>query len=297
MGQATQTRFATVYISILPDSTETPSASTSTQTPLAFSPTVLIDNEYCLVEAIGVKEDSRYNFGLSKGFELQLRLQNKTADKTINFSCNDEYVNGIKYSDLDFSLYASVAPGKKDIQSMFISSSTIVYNEIDLVSDIELSIRGYDSDTYDDYFEEVVNIYPYGKDKATHYTRPYHETDIVLLDNEYVTVIATEFGEYSNLLVDSYAMRFFAVNKTNKEVSFSFDDVSVNGYMANPLCYTTIKAGMCDFSAMAFSNSYLEDLEITTVEEIEFTLVVEEPFVFPANKYVEETIVVKAPVK
>lgn len=151
----------------------------------------------------------------------------------------------------------------------------------------------YDSDTYDDLCEETVNIYPYGKEKAIPYERGYHENDIVLLDNEYVTLIATAFGELTNWLVDCYAMRFWVLNKTDKELRIDFENVSVNGYMANPYCYTTVKARKSDFDAMMFENSYLEEYEIVTIEEIEFTLIVEEPFVYPSNKFVEETITVK----
>lgn len=261
-------------------------------TPFVSLPIVLLDNEYCKVEAIGFKENSSYIFGLVEGFSLQLRMQNKTYDKNIHISSDDIHINGINYSDwLYFNVNSTIAPGKTDIENLCLLSSTIIYNEIDFVRDIELDLRVYDSDTYDDFCEETVNIYPYGKEKAIPYERGYHENDIVLLDNEYVTLIATEFGEI-NSLADYYVMRFFVANKTDKKVSINIENVSVNDYMADTFFYASVNANKSDFNALMFANSYLENLEITTVEEIEFTLTVKEYDNYK-NKFVEETITVK----
>lgn len=85
--------------------------------PFVFTTTVLLDNEYCKVEAIGFKENSKYNWGTKTGFELQLRMYNKTDDKNICIKSEDAHVNGIEYStnwwllsDLEFS--SKIAPKK-----------------------------------------------------------------------------------------------------------------------------------------------------------------------------------------
>lgn len=265
-----------------------------TPTPFVSLPIVLLDNEYCKVEAIGFKENSSYILGLVEGFSLQLRMHNKTPDKNIHISSDDIHINGINYSDwLYFNVNNTIAPGKTDIENLFLSSSTIIYNEIDFVRDIELDLRVYDSDTYDDLCEETVNIYPYGKEKAIPYERGYHENDIVLLDNEYITLIATEFGEI-NSLADYYVMRFFIANKTDKKVSININNVSINGYMADTLFYASVNANKSNFDALMFANSYLEDLAITTVEEIEFTVTVKEYSNYE-NTFVDEVIIVKTP--
>lgn len=303
LGSATQKPSVTTNQTKKPTASVAPSISSGasdeqntspTPTPFVSLPIVLLDNEYCKVEAIGFNENSSYNWGLSKGFELQLRMQNKAEDKTIRITSDNEYINGIKYSDWEFSLSSTIAPEKKDIKSLYISSSTIVYDAIDFVRDIEFDLKVYDSDTYDDYCKETVNIYPYGKTYAVPYERGFNESDITLFDNEYVTIIATKFGKSTTLLTDYYVMRFWVVNKTDKKISIDFENISVNGYMANSYCYNTLKAKKSDFDVIKFSNSYLEEKEIETVEEIEFTLTVKDYDDYK-NKFVEEVIIVKAP--
>lgn len=59
------------------------------------------------------------------------------------------------------------------------------------------------------------------------------------------------------------------LNKTDKTVMFSVDDASVNGFMADPFYATSVSAGKCAFSSMAWSDTTLEENGITEVEEIE----------------------------
>ena len=61
----------------------------------------------------------------------------------------------------------------------------------------------------------------------------------------------------------------FLLNKTDKTVMFSVDDASVNGFMADPFYATSVSAGKCAFSSMAWSDTTLEENGITEVEEIE----------------------------
>lgn len=46
-------------------------------------------------------------------------------------------------------------------------------------------------------------------------------------------------------------------------------DASVNGFMADPFYATSVSAGKCAFSSMAWSDTTLEENGITEVEEIE----------------------------
>lgn len=64
-------------------------------------------------------------------------------------------------------------------------------------------------------------------------------------------------------------MGLYCLNKTDKTVMFSVDDASVNGFMADPFYATSVSAGKCAFSSMAWSDTTLEENGITEVEEIE----------------------------
>ena len=53
---------------------------------------------------------------------------------------------------------------------------------------------------------------------------------------------------------------------------FSWDDVSVNGFMIDPFWASAIAPGMRNYSDISFSSSSFDENDITQVEEIEFTL-------------------------
>ena len=66
-----------------------------------------------------------------------------------------------------------------------------------------------------------------------------------------------------------YLNAWEAYTQTDKTVMFSVDDASVNGFMADPFYATSVSAGKCAFSSMAWSDTTLEENGITEVEEIE----------------------------
>ena len=69
-----------------------------------------------------------------------------------------------------------------------------------------------------------------------------------------------------------YTADMFFVNKTDKTLMFGTDDVSVNGYMADPFFAKSVSAGKCAFGSMQWSEETFAENEIEEVEEIEFTL-------------------------
>ncbi len=86
-----------------------------------------------------------------------------------------------------------------------------------------------------------------------------------------------------------YALKVDLENKTDKNLMFSLQDVSVNGYMCDPLFATSVQAGKKAKSDITFFSSDFEELGIETVEEVEFTLRVYDEDDWLAPEFVEET--------
>jgi hypothetical protein len=61
-------------------------------------------------------------------------------------------------------------------------------------------------------------------------------------------------------------------NKSGADLMFTWDEVSVNGFMIDPFWATTVAAGCRSFDAISFSDSKLEESHIEKPEEIEFKL-------------------------
>lgn len=250
---------------------------------ITFQELTVIDNEACAVKITGIDPDNMW------GFTLKANLENKSEDKTYMFSLQSAAVNGVQSEPL---FAKEVAPGKKANEDISFMDSALEKNGIKDFTDIELTIRVYDSNDWlaEEAALETVHIYPYGEDKASAFTREPQPADQILVDNEYATAIVTGYTEDS---IWGYTVNLFLVNKSGKEVMFSVKDASVNGYMADPFFAKAVTAGKCAFGSMSWSDSTLEENGITEIEEIEFTLRIYDNDDWMADAFAEESITLK----
>ena len=69
-----------------------------------------------------------------------------------------------------------------------------------------------------------------------------------------------------------FTIKVFLENKTDKELMYTVDDVSVNGFMCDPFWVSTVSAGKKSNEKISFSESDFKDNNIEKVESITFTL-------------------------
>lgn len=227
---------------------------------LSFTEVVAVDNAECLIKITEIDPDNMW------GFTLKAQLENKSDDKTYMFSVESASINGVQ---CDPFFASEVTAGKKSNEEIIFMSDELEENGVGDYTDIELTFRVYDSNdwTADEVARETIHIYPYGEDKAVKFVRETQVSDNVIIDNEYVTVIVTGYEDDE---IWGYTVNLFLLNKTDKNVMFSVDDASVNGYMADPFYATSVSADKCAFSSMSWSDTTLEENNITNIEEIEF---------------------------
>lgn len=247
---------------------------------ITFSEIVAVDNDECTIKITGIDPGNMW------GYTLKAQLVNKSGDKTYMFSVESAAVNGVQ-SDPFFA--AEVAPGKSSNNDISFNSDTLAENGVGDFTDIELSFRVYDSDNWDadDVAKETIHVYPYGEDKATKFTRTAQPSDNVIVDNDYVTVVVTGYETSST---DSYMVNLFLLNKTDKDVMFSVDDASLNGFMADPFFATLVTAGKCSFKSLDWYGSTLEENGITEVNNIEFTIKAYDNDDWLSDYFMEDTI-------
>lgn len=89
-----------------------------------------------------------------------------------------------------------------------------------------------------------------------------------------------------------YTLKVYLENKTDKNLMFSLDDVSINGYMCDPFWAATVNAGMKSNSEVNFSTADLERNGITEVTEIEFELNVYDSEDWTADQLIDEDFTV-----
>lgn len=254
-----------------------------TTNQITFEGLVAVDNEECVIKIKEIDPDNMW------GFTLKVELENKSAEKTYMFSVESAAINGVQCDPLFAN---EVAPGKKANESISFSNSSLKENGVEDYTDIELTFRVYDSNDWlsEAVARETVHVYPYGEDKATTFVRETQSSDNVIVDNEYVTVVVTG---YENDTIWGYTVKLFLLNKTDKNVMFSADEASVNGYMADPFFATSVSAGKCAFSSMSWSDSTLQENGITEVEEIEFLLKAYDSDNWFGDGFANETITLK----
>lgn len=69
-----------------------------------------------------------------------------------------------------------------------------------------------------------------------------------------------------------FTIQVFLENKTDKELMYTVDDVSVNGFMCDPFWASTVSAGKKSNEKISFSASDFKDNNIEKVESVTFTL-------------------------
>lgn len=236
------------------------STKTETKKEMSFTEMIVVDNDECTIKITGLEENRK------RDYTAKLLLENKTADKTLMFSVDDETVDGVCFTTL---FAKEVAAGKKANAEIRIKNDDLKNYGVTEYTDIELSFRVYDSNDWlaDDVAKKTINIYPYGEENAVRFVRESQDTDNVIIDNENVTVIVTGYDKDG---IWGYTVNLYLINKTDTGVMFCVDDASVNGYMADPFYAESVPAGKSAFSSMSWSNSELEENEIEEIETIEF---------------------------
>lgn len=254
------------------------------QTPkepeITFTEQVVIDNDACKITITEIDEDGFWGYG------LKAQLENKSTDKTYMYAINEATVNGV---DCDPFFASEVAAGKKSNETISFSLGDLEDYGVGAPTDIMIHFRVYDSDDWsaEDVANEIVHIYPYGEDYASTYVREAQSSDVVLVDNDQVSVTVIGYTQDS---IWGYGVNVYLVNKTDTAAMFAVDDAAVNGFMADPYWATSVPAHASAFSSINWSDSTLEDNNITEVQEISFTLVAHDDESWNSDRYVEETI-------
>ena len=262
-----------------PELDTTKDETVDSQNQITFEELMVVDNNECTVKITGIDQDKW-------GYSLNVYLENKSSDKNYMFSVKNAAINGV---ECDPFFASEVASGKKANKEIDFSDSTLEKNQITDITDIELTFRVYDSDDWsaDSVAEETVHVYPYGEENAVSFVREPQSSDNIIIDNEYVTAIVTG---YENDDIWGYTANLFLVNKSDKEIMFTVDDASVNGFMVDPFYSTSVMPGKCKFSSMSWSDTTLEENGITDIEEIEFIFRAYDSDDWSADDFVNELI-------
>ena len=113
---------------------------------------------------------------------------------------------------------------------------------------------------------------------------------LVLVDNDQFTVKITGIDPKGFW---GYTLKVFLENKTDRELMFSTDDVSVNGFMCDPYWAVSVASGKKANEEISFSEGDFQKSGIEAVEQIVFTLCIYDSNDILADNLLEQTFTVK----
>lgn len=194
------------------------------------------------------------------GDGVKLLIENDgTSD--IGLGCNALIVNDYMITDL-FS--ATVAAGKKDYETLDLSSSGLKAAGIDNVGKIEIYFHTFDPDTY----KTITDL-----DCVTIQTSAFDSMDSTpndagqeLYNADGIRIVGKYVDENSFW---GTAVLLYIENNSGENRIIQCDDMSINGFMVTPYFSSTVYDGKKAIDEITLMSSELEENNITSVDEIE----------------------------
>lgn len=194
------------------------------------------------------------------GTGIKLLIENNT-DEDYSVGVEQVIVNNCMTNSF-FS--CAVASGKKANDTLYLSSEDLKAAEIDNIGQIEIYFYVYDSSSYETVYET---------DSVTIVTSAFEQMDIKAADAGYplynkggIKIVGKYVDE------DTFwgtSVLLYIENSSDRNITVSCDDMSINGYMVNGYLYETIYQGKYAIADITVFSSELEENDIESVDEVE----------------------------
>ncbi|RRJ24591.1 hypothetical protein EHV10_12460 [Lachnoanaerobaculum gingivalis] len=223
--------------------------SSQTESPYPIKNYVAIDKDNYSVTVDSMGWDNVSNLAY-----LNITLENKTTDKTYIFNTEDSFINGLQ---VHIPMFESAQAGSKSQVVWYLDplNKSITVKDI---TDIEALLHVYEFDGKESHEidTETIHIYPYGQDNITTYVYEPKDTDQVLIDNEYCTIILVG-SDMNNV---NYALKLYIVNKTDETMNISTGENYIDGKkIKNPPYFPQIRPQKSTFETINWLVSTIKD--------------------------------------
>ena len=194
------------------------------------------------------------------GDGIMLLIENN-SDKNVTVGCNALIVNNYMISDLFVS---GVAAGKKANEIMYLSNTELEAAGIESVGQIEAYFHAYDTDTYETLFDtDCVTIQTSGFDNMDTVA---DDSGVELYNEDGIRIVGKTVDENSFW---GTAILLYCENNSGDNIGISVNEMSINGFMMDPLFSTTVYDGKKAFEDITIFSEDLTANGIETIEEVE----------------------------
>ncbi len=213
---------------------------------------VLLDKDGVKVTVKSISYYSKYNT------DIKLLIENNSEKdiivQTDNFSINGILINGI--------VSAHVAAGKKSNDSISIYNDDLDQAGITTIKDIEFDLDILESKSYDEIMkEEGIKL----QTDAKNYTQNYNTSGTLIVDQNNVKVYVLK---QQNKTLGTEILVYIE-NNSDKTLTVTSRELSVNGFMINSSFYESLPAGKKAYESIMVYKDDLEDNDIKSIDNIE----------------------------
>ncbi len=197
------------------------------------------------------------------GPEVKMLFENN-SDKAVTIQVRDTSVNGYM---IDPMMSVNVAPGKKANDSMTFSNSDFELAGIEIIADIEFRFHVFDSETWNNLFDsELVRI---ETSAVKDYVYSFDNSGEMVFNNDGFEIVIKGLAEEDSWLGKDLVV--YICNESNKKITVQAKDVSVNGFMIDPIFSCDVVCGKHAVDTITFMSSDLEANDITRIESVELS--------------------------
>ena len=260
-----------------------PAATSASEGNYVLSDQVLFDETSCMLRINNITVDEVW------GLMLNVTCENRTSDTVEMFSLSNASVDG--YMINPFWSH-EVEPGVSSESSIALSTQEMERYGIVSADEVTLDITVRDSNDYsiDPFCSGSFTIYPTGLSEGSvtypEYVSP--EGSQKLVDNGQVsfTYESQETDDFNG-----YTLNVYLENLTDLALTYSLNDVTVNGTACNPYWSAVVAPHKKGLAKIAFSN--LADYGIAgDVSDISFRLTVSNADDYTADPLVDENFTI-----
>ena len=197
------------------------------------------------------------------GPELKLLIENNSG-KDLTVQCRNVSVNGYMVETM---MSVDVVNGKKANDSITFMASDLEISGITAIADMELSFHMFTTADWEAYLDtapvqlktSIADTYEYAFD----------DSGEVAYDAGGIKVIIKGLAEDTSIWGPSVVV--YIENNTDKAFTVQARDVSVNGFMLDPIFSCDVMPGKKAVDAITFMDTQLEENEIGSIENIELS--------------------------
>ena len=194
------------------------------------------------------------------GPELALLIENNT-DKSVTVQARNVSINGLMVDQI-FS--SDVVSGKKANDTITFILDDLAKETISSIKELEFVLHVFDTETWDDIVDsEPITIVT----NHTEYVQTFDDSGIIAFEQNGIKIVAKKLNSSSSFWgADLY---LYIENNSGQDITVQTRDVSVNGFMVDPIFSSEVINSKKAYDSISFFESDLTDNGITDIEEIE----------------------------